>query len=384
MRESERIPASFNQSSNTHIIENDSIKCAILSEKVAPVVIGVSYKEEQNFEESGRIVKDWESKHSRLWGRNKEIALRTALLQLEKKRGLTRQDLQNWYNWNTDYARRKIYLLRERRLLVEIKGRRSGKFKQYCISTESDNFRASHQSNASQASAINEGESLVQNLAAELIKRNPTFHKLFLYTNLPKDLYGGLKWNIRSPENKAKVQEFPIDFRRSVEFSITPDGATTIIMSCTANPYELHTPDGLVDFFAALGNARGILQSSCSDISRIPKENSWKLKIFDKDKTIPISELEKHTPHIMRWWSDEGVKVEHLGEVFQIYGKGMPITGAAFRVENQITVEEPEKSLTETVLEAAFPEITFKSAFDELQDLRKRIEKLEGSKPSEL
>lgn len=382
LTENERRSDSLLDSYSQNNLKDDSRHATMPPQNVAPMVIEVNHIENENFAEAGRIVKDWESKHKRLRGRNKEIALRTALLQLEKKRGLTRQDLQNWYNLNTAYSRRKIYLLREIGLLVEIKGRRRGKFKEYCISTESDNFQASHQSNVSQDSAITERESLVENLAAELIKKRPTFHKLFLYTNIPKDLYDALKWTIQSPQNKAKVKEFPIDFRRSVEFSISPDGATTIMMSCTANPYELYTPHGLVDFFAALGNARGILQSACSEISRIPKENSWKLKMFDKDKTIPISELEKNSPQITRWWSDEGVKIEHLGEVFQIYGKMMPITGAALRVENQTTAKEPQKMVTETILEAAFPEVFVKSAFDELQDLRKRVEKLEEEKNS--
>jgi hypothetical protein len=331
-------PAISSESSIKRKLKNDSRINPGLPEMVASMVTEVNPIEGQYFAEAGRIVKDWESKHHRLRGTNKEIALRTAMLQLEKKRGLTRQDLQNWYNLSSDYARRKIFLLRERGLLVEVTGRRKGKFKQYCISTESDNFKASPQPNASQPLVINEGNSFIQDLAAELLKRKPSFHKLFLYTNIPKDLYGPLKWIIRSPKNKAKVEKFLIDFRRWVEFSITPDGATTIMLSATANPYELHNPDGLVDFFAALGNARGILQSSCNEISRIPKENSWKLKMFDRDKTIPISELEDHTPQINVWWSDEGVTVQHLGEAFQIYGKRMPISGTAIRIENQTTV----------------------------------------------
>jgi len=383
-RNMEHTSTNSSESSMKNKLDNDSRSSSRLPEMVAPMVTEVSSVEGQNFAEAGRIVKDWESKYRRLWGRNKDIALRTALLQLEKKRGLTRQDLQDWYNLSTDYARRKIYLLRERELLVEIMGRRTRKFKQYCISTESDNFKASSQSNASQPFAINGGNSFIRNLAAELLRKKPSFHKLFLYTNISKDLYGQLKWTIRSLKNKAKVEKFLIDFRRWVEFSITPDGATTIMLSATANPYELHSPNGLVDFFAALGNARGILQVSCNEISRIPKENSWKLKMFDRDKTIPISELEKHTPQVNGWWSDEGVTVQHLGEAFQIYGKMMPISGAGFRIENQTTVKESEKNVTETILDAAFPEITFKSAFEELQDLRKRIERLEGSKPSEL
>ena len=94
--------------------------------------------------------------------------------------------------------------------------------------------------------------------------------------------------------------------------------------------------------------------------------------MFDKDKTITLSELEKDIPQVMKWWSAEGIKVEHLGYAFQIYGKVMPETGEAFRVEVQSTVED--KDLSEAMLEAIFPEVKFKTA---LELMNRRVERLE-------
>jgi hypothetical protein len=85
--------------------------------------------------------------------------------------------------------------------------------------------------------------------------------------------------------------------------------------------------------FSSIRGAHSILKAECHDLRNIPEVNSWKLKVFDKDKTISIPELEKDIPHVMRFWSDEGIRVENLGEVFQIYGRVMPETGPVFRVE---------------------------------------------------
>jgi hypothetical protein len=336
-----------------------------------------------------KIVKGWESAHHRSLRRtSKDIALKTAYIQLTQKRGIVRPDLQKWYNYDSNYARRKMYLLqKELGLLVPLRGRRRiGRFQQYCISTELDKFNEDQNIDRDIDNSSVEGGgqaprmTLIQHLVATLSRRKPTFHKLYLYTELPSELYDDLNWAVPSARNKAKVKEFPIEHRRSVRFEIYPEGTAGIYMVSTANAYELHTPKGLVDFFSSLGEARSILKSECSDLRRIPPVNSWKLKMFDKDKTILVSELERDIPQVMRLWSDEGIRIEHLGEVFQIYGKVMPETGTAFRFEAQSTVDNPEEEqLTEALIKETFPEIKFKTAFDMINDLKKRVEQLESN-----
>jgi hypothetical protein len=297
--------------------------------------------------------------------------------------------LQRWYNYNCNYARRKIYLLqKELGLLVPLRGRRRiGRFQQYCISTELDKFNEEYRDvdfgSDGSSSEEQDGQvirTFIQHLAATLSRRKPTFHKLHLYTELPQEIYEDLNWPVPSTRNKAKINEFLIEYRRSVRFEIYPEGTTGIYMVSTANAYELRTPIGLVDFFSSLGEARSILKAECKDLRRIPPVNSWKLKLFDKDKTILASELEKDIPQVMRFWSDEGIRVEHLGEVFQIYGKVMPETGPAFRFEAQSTEDNPpEEQLAEGIINETFPEIKFKTAFDMMNDLKRRVERLESN-----
>ena len=368
--------------------ENDTNK----ANNVAPDRTGVhNHAGDDVWLQANSMVKDWESAspHPSLRGRNKDIALYAAYIQLARKRGVIRQDLQNKYNYNSNYARRKIYLLQELGLLVPLKGRRIGKFQQYCISTELDKFKNDGRLKSTTSGSVeneeHEGQTMntfIRHLAAKLSGRKPTFHKLNLYTELSRDLYEDLKdWPVLSLRNKAKVTEFRLDHRRTVKFEIYPEGITTIYMSSTANAYELHTPKGLIDFFSSLGEARSILKAESRDLRNISEVASWKLKIFDKDKTISVSELEKDIPQVMRFWSDEGIKVEHLGEAFQIYGRVMPETGPAFRVESQSTVENSENvDLADTIINETFSEIKFKTAFDMLQA---RVEQLERKQNNE-
>ena len=225
-------------------------------------------------------------------------------------------------------------------------------------------------------------QTFIQHLVTTLSRRKPTFHKLHLYTKLPSELYRDINWIVPSLRNKAKVKEFRLEYRRLVGFEIFPDGTTAIHMTSTANPYELHTPSGIIDFVSSLGEARSILKAESKDLRRIPPVTSWKLKMFDKDKTISVSELEKDIPQVMKWWSAEGIRVEHLGEVFQIYGKIMPETGEAFRLEVQSTVEDAREELADAIIEETFPEIKIKTALEELQDLRKEVEQLKNRMPN--
>ncbi len=381
----------FDESTSTLNLKNDIRNDSKIEQNVAPKSTGDYSYEGDIWLEAGRIVHDWESAHrTHLRGKIKDIALYASFIQLTRKRGFTRQDLQKRYNYGSDYARRKIYLLqKELGLLVPLKGRRSGRFQQYCISTELDKFKdkAGLSPNTRAHLSLKQGEeqeecqpmqtsTFIQHLVAILNRKEFTFHKLHLYTKLPPDLYAGIDWIVPSTRNKAKVKEFPLEFRRSVGFEIFPNGTTGIQMISTANPYELHTPSGIIDFTSSLGEARSILKTECKDLHRIPPVTSWSLKMFDKDKTVSVSEIEKDIPSVMKWWSAEGIRVEHLGYAFQIYGKVMPETGPTFRLEVQSTVEDKEKDLSEAILEATFPEVKINTA---LELLNRRVERLEDN-----
>lgn len=48
----------------------------------------------------------------------------------------------------------------------------------------------------------------------------------------------------------------------------------------------------------------------------LPQPREGRLKEYDRDITIPESDLRKKYPHIQRWYSKEGIKIKALGQVF--------------------------------------------------------------------
>lgn len=352
---------------------NDNTSAGNVAEKVT----GDKGSDIDPWQEAQRMVRDWEEQnHHQLTKRTKELALRIALVHTKLKRGVVRTDLERWYRYDSGYARRRIFLLtRKNGLLKPIKGRRIGRLQEYFISTELDRF--AHPAGFRRPLSdeeLQEATTFIQYLVGLLSERKPTFHKLSFYAKIPADLYSDLAWRVEDPANKTKVNEFRLDYRRTVKFNISPNGTTVIYLESTQNPYHLHTRQGLVEVFESLGEARSMLKAECDNSMEIPHITSWILKLFDSDKTIPMSEIkEEMTPSVLRWWSDEGVKVEYLGEAFQIYGKVMPGVGKALRFERGGVIRE-DKPLDEGILEAISPEVKLISAHELL---KKRVEKLE-------
>ncbi len=61
--------------------------------------------------------------------------------------------------------------------------------------------------------------------------------------------------------------------------------------------------------------------------SIIPPTGKWLLKQYDRDVTIPESELSEQYPSIIKWYISDGIQLRALGRAFQVYGKVMPICG---------------------------------------------------------
>lgn len=355
---------------------SDAFPSAITTDIVAGKETGDAAEIVDPWRRAGEIVKTWElQKHRHLPKRLKEMALKIAYLHVTKSRGVIRPDIEKWNNCSKDYARRKIYLMMEAGLILPIQGRRMGRFQEYFISTEVDGFAHPDAPRTLTDSDIKEVNTFIQYLVGLLARKRPTFHKLSFFTQIP-ELYEKLPWSIGDPRNKSKVKKFRIESHRTVQFSVSPSGTTAVYLESTRNPYSLHSPSELVQLFSDLGEARGILKTYCRDSNDVPPINSWNLKLFDKDKTVAMSEIEKEMPSsVLRWWSDEGVKVEYMGHAFQIYGKIIPEHGRALRFEVSSSTAD-EKPLDRAIVEAIAPEVKFTSALDELE---KRLSKVEKS-----
>lgn len=117
------------------------------------------------------------------------------------------------------------------------------------------------------------------------------------------------------------------DFVKIKQIQVYPNGKVIVILECTYRPFKLYEEDGCREFFSIIGKIDYILSQQFGQTSIIPPTGQWLLKEYDRDVTIPESELSRKYPYIKQWYSKEGIQVGTLGRVFQIYGKIMPICG---------------------------------------------------------
>jgi hypothetical protein len=123
------------------------------------------------------------------------------------------------------------------------------------------------------------------------------YHNIHLETALNyKEDYDTLKWDIPSSSNRQKVKKFKLEARRNCSIVISSTGTVNISIECTLQPYEFHTPSGLVTFFASCGQIWKLLQLETDDrLTVVPPIDEWYLQRFDYNKDISIQELEsKH------------------------------------------------------------------------------------------
>lgn len=359
-------------------------------------VIKFTHHQKEEWAKAQRDVDLWETQHEiKLRNKTKEILSLAAFIHNTEKRGLLRADLEK-QGYTPSYARRILYLFQEKGLLKPIEGRRRiGRLQEYFLTTKIDKYiesmddieKVAKYNDMQRELEEQEAFSFIQNLISYLSSQNPTFHKLLLLTQIPSKYYNTLpqSWIIEHPTNGTKVKHYNLDFRRNAAVNISPNGTTMIHLESTYNPYHLHSPEGLVDFWSACGAVLLQLKADTNDdTGQIPPISKWYLKQHDFDVTVPISVLKEKFPQLKRWWSREGIQLKYLGRVFQIYGKALPLVGKAMRFEGSDSTEE-NKPLVNGILEAIQPALRYETALElykqeyrsQIELLQERIKKLE-------
>ena len=237
-------------------------------------------KQSEQWAEAERDVELWQSQNGiKLRQGAKEIACLGAYIHNTEKRGLIRTDLEKQGN-TPNYARRILYLFQEKNVLRPIDGRRRiGRLQEYFLTTEIDKYinnmdgidKTAKYNVKQREKEEEESFSFIQFLISYLSAQRPTFHKLVLQTQIPKDYYNilGRHWNIKDALNKTKVTDYNLGFRRCAIVKVSPNGTVMIHLESTNNPYHLHKPEGLVDFFGACGTILSRLEIECNDKSGV-------------------------------------------------------------------------------------------------------------------
>jgi hypothetical protein len=267
------------------------------------------------------------------------VAILTATLNLYHNRGITVSDLVR-LGYGKDYAEKLLQDGKRAGLLVPSEDR-IGKQKQYFMSNYKYVLDKKGKESKRQEILPNDISLL---LARELSKREYVYHHIGLETILlhkgDYELFGG---RILSEKNRQKVDSFRLDAKRSCSVTISPNGTVGISIMCSIKPFELHTPSGLVDFFASCGQILRYLQSNTINrLAVVPPVWEWCLTQFDYNKDLVIRELRDKNPAVD--WAAKGLlKVKYLGAVFQIYSKDMPDLDECLRWDGHYSTKKKEK-----------------------------------------
>jgi hypothetical protein len=283
-------------------IEYDNIKDTISKTNLSENAIGngrdnaIDHHHTTPRDPAQEMVRDWEVTHTRirLTPKIRELALLAASIHILEYRGIIVNDLKK-LGISNDNAEKKLQDALRLGLLVPHQSIRIGKQKQYFLSNYMHIADERNNERDNDAEILPNDVSLL--LARELSDMEYVYHNIHLETALSyKEDYDLLKWHIPSSSNRQKVKKFKLEARRNCSIVISSTGTVNISIECTLQPYEFHTPSGLVTFFASCGQIWKLLQLETDDrLTVVPPIDEWYLQRFDYNKDISIQELEsKH------------------------------------------------------------------------------------------
>ncbi len=295
------------------------------------------------------MVREWEVTHEtiKLPPRIRELALFAASIHLYEKGGITVRDLEKLGD-TKDNAEKKIQDARRSGLLIPHETIKSGKQKQYFLSNYKhiidDRIRKRRMSKL-ETNDEDKLTSMENDIAIKLLQllsnRKYTYHNIHLETSLNyKKDYDSIKWFIPSNKNKQKVKTFNLGTYHKCKIIVSPNGTVNITIECTLDPYELHTPEGLIEFFGSCGQVLSEIQAATNNrLHVVPSISDWFIRQFDYGKDIPVTS----DPMIITYAAQGILKIKYLGVVFQIYPKGLPEVGNNLRIEGQYNTKENKK-----------------------------------------
>jgi hypothetical protein len=304
-------------------------------------------------EDAQQALKHWESNFNKqLTPMFRKIAIEAYNIHYRENRGITREDIVDRLGYPSSYAKKVMYECKNNKLLTHLEGYKQGRFKEYFLPTEIDRFIEKQSSNSKLEESLDHSQlSVIQILINEITGRKPTFHKLMIHVKMVSASSGFDQdynlltakngWIVKSQKNKAKVKSFKLEHKRSCTIQVYPNGKLIVILECSYRPFKLNETDGCREFFGSIGKIELIIsQQFQQQYSIVPPHGEWLLKEYDRDITIPESELLELYPYIKQWYSKEGIKIKAVGHVFQIYGKIMPVCGKCLRLEENVSIKE--------------------------------------------
>jgi len=309
------------------------------------------------------VVRDLEKRNLKRLGLKKfppqarHILKLAASLHISEGKGLTVGKLQE-LRFKKDNAEKIIQDARRQGLLIPgIK--RKGKQKQYYLS----NYKHVIDERAKKNFKYKElllpvDRDFIIKLLQILSSRKYVYHNIHLETYLTyvKEDYDSIKWYVASKRNKQKIRTFKLSLNRNCSIVISRTGTVNVSIECTLEPYEFHSPSGLIEFIGSCGQALNVIQAAADDrLDVVPSIPQWYINQFDYNKDISHSADNNSTgnPQPLSWSSLPAygrLQIEFLGTIFQIYPKGLPENGDFTRFEGHYFRKKNDKKNLEHTL----------------------------------
>lgn len=212
----------------------------------------------------------------------------------------------------------------------------------------------------------------------EFVKiKAPLLHHIKLLCQLrEKDDYYSIGWTIPSSKNQSKVFEKRISNFRRYTVSIHKTGTVVIDISCSKDPFDICSIEGIAEFYSVCGEILGEIKNSTNRFLTNPLTTEvpdWILSQYDQSFDIPITELGLHldpeslSKGTFSWKFDGCMKVKYLSYLIQMYVKDTK-NGRILRIEDRLshsiqiapTISEKRKQMLINLLDNVLRELKIK------------------------
>lgn len=181
----------------------------------------------------------------------------------------------------------------------------------------------------------------------EFVKiKSPLLHHIKLLCQLKeKDDYYSIGWTIRSSKNRSKVFEKRISNFRTYTISIHRTGTVVIDISCSKDPFDFCSIEGIAEFYAVCGEILGEIKHAMNRFLTNPltaEVPDWILSQYDQSFDIPTAEIDfsmnsdSSINGSFSWKFDGCMKVKYLSHLIQMYVKDTK-KGRILRIENRLS-----------------------------------------------
>jgi hypothetical protein len=287
----------------------------------------------------------------------------------------TSMDIANHFlEYNREYLKKALTALRKRNLIL-IEGN-VGKFDELVLANILPEKKTISQLQKKELTP-DILEFQIRVLKEFIEMKAPLLHHIKLLCQLKEKAdYYSIVWPIRSSKNQSKVFEKRLSSFRKFTISINRTGTVVIDISCSKDPFDICSIEGITEFYAVCGEILGEIRNGTNRFLTNPLTADvpdWILSQCDQSFDIPTGDIDFHlntgalSNGTFSWKFDGCMKVKYLSHLIQMYVKDTK-HGRILRIEDRLshsiqnapTISEKGKQMLINLLDNVFKELKVK------------------------